>query len=509
MENQQPQPTEQGEQRLPPLPPQPSAAPPQAAPAPTPAQPLPPLPQQPRVEEPKKSRRLLIGGIITVVLAALIGGGTYAYTKFVSPNPSLILKEMTAAMQNVKSFHANGSFTVQATSEYLDKEKFAAVKDTITGFAEVPEEDVQFQISYEVKADEDADEMQGKLVFDFTDVSDGMIVSVEGMSVDDHTYVKIGDLAFMEDIFDLSFLTNKWIDLEGSDDIADQFTGITAPGVDTESEDGSADEEDTDDEDNKHKAYNDEFGEEFEKMFTEELFSSVTKLKTQTVDGVPTHHYGFEITKDTVERIYNEGEALSKKLKKKHGLELPSKEETEEADEAMEEFLEEVRFMGGELWIGKRDNLLYGLSLRIDIDADDEDVVASIIFATHITKHNQPVSIEAPKDALTVEKVMELFFQQLFMGGLEGDDDSSINLLDNDPSGNSEFEFVSDAGTATEVVPTTEQLTIGTKVQALWHTGGGYWGATIEKINDDGTYFIRWDDGTTQDRTKLEEMTLK
>lgn len=67
-----------------------------------------------------------------------------------------------------------------------------------------------------------------------------------------------------------------------------------------------------------------------------------------------------------------------------------------------------------------------------------------------------------------------------------------------------------DGSTQTQTKEANIRLKVGIAVEALWHSGSGYWSGKITKANTDGTYLITWDsDKTTQDKTKLSEIRIK
>ena len=55
-----------------------------------------------------------------------------------------------------------------------------------------------------------------------------------------------------------------------------------------------------------------------------------------------------------------------------------------------------------------------------------------------------------------------------------------------------------EGGAPPEGAPETVMVGVGDRVEANWKDGGEWWPAKITSINDDGTFTVKYDDGSTE-----------
>lgn len=144
---------------------------------------------------------------------------------------------------------------------------------------------------------------------------------------------------------------------------------------------------------------------------TAAVLNVVEKLPDEKLDGVATYHYRvkFNIPKMRayVERIF----------------EIVNYSSTEEGQAMLDRVMKEAENARGELWIGKRDSLLYRTTIEwpfhYALPENDESADINISLTINNSKFNEPVTVTAPPDARDQQEFMQKLLGS-FLGGLLG-----------------------------------------------------------------------------------------
>lgn len=138
--------------------------------------------------------------------------------------------------------------------------------------------------------------------------------------------------------------------------------------------------------------------EEIQKIISEaNVFDVEKQLPDQVMDGQSTYHY--LVVLNNANLVGAMGDLIDEAAKQTEGAST-NVLVTGMAKGAVSEFLNKIGKVGVELFIGKKDNLLYGVKVSKDIDLSTIDSSlngsASVNFEEYYSKYNQPVVIQVP-----------------------------------------------------------------------------------------------------------------
>ena len=178
------------------------------------------------------------------------------------------------------------------------------------------------------------------------------------------------------------------------------------------------------------KEYPDEDEEMMKKL--EELFKGKEfleiekKLPDEKINGINNYHYLISLDKTELREIIPE--VLKISMESNLGSEYLSESEKEktleEASNNINEFLDKIGDINFEVWIGKKDKLLYRLKTEKEIDISkfyDEESLGqglegsiNIKLELNLSDFNQEMNIEAPKEFKSINEVFP------FIGAMGG-----------------------------------------------------------------------------------------
>jgi len=352
-------------------------------------------PEQLAVEVPStKTSKKPMAVIIAVVLGVLIlgGGSVFGYYEYFSPER--IIQKMTKRMVEVKSLEYSGQITAG-----IETDNFAAISSLEnSGLLEQPEQPAptkqqsgNFSIDFSGASDL-IDLNEPKAMFEF-DINTDMLPQsfrLEARAVGDVVYFKINNVPDLG-IFHLSFLENQWVKID-PEAIKEQF-GLTEQQIE---------------EAQKEQELSPEQIEQIKDIATSTKILKISeKLASEKINGVNTHHYKFVIDKEGLVQLITEISEV-----------IENKTLTEEELQELEEPLQATEMPGGEIWIGKKDLLLYKISMDLNIkETEKAKSEGQVTFSAQFKNYNKPVQVVIPEPVKTLEEIMgELMGGTLLQG---------------------------------------------------------------------------------------------
>ena len=142
------------------------------------------------------------------------------------------------------------------------------------------------------------------------------------------------------------------------------------------------------------------------------------KLPDEKINGINNYHYLISLDKTELREIIPEMLKISRG--NNLGLEYlpePEKERIlEEASDNINEFLDKIGDIDFEVWVGKRDKLLYRLKAEKEIDISkfrEEKSLSqklegniNIKLESNLSDFNKEMNIEAPKEFKLIDEVI-------------------------------------------------------------------------------------------------------
>lgn len=157
-----------------------------------------------------------------------------------------------------------------------------------------------------------------------------------------------------------------------------------------------------------------------------EFWEIEEKLSDEKINGINNYHYLISLDKTELREIIPEVIKISMEnsLGSEYLSELEKEKTLEEASNSINEFLDKIGDINFEVWIGKKDKLLYRLKAEKEIDISkfyDEKSLGqelegsmNIKLELNFSDFNQEMNIEAPKEFKSINEVFP------FIGSIGG-----------------------------------------------------------------------------------------
>lgn len=129
------------------------------------------------------------------------------------------------------------------------------------------------------------------------------------------------------------------------------------------------------------------------------IFDATEYVGSETIQGsVKTRHISFTADKEELKKFLTEAVVeLGDNTASQYGMENYEKE--------LEKNLDALQNVEGDIWIGKDDSFLHKMEAKIS--TKDESSEGSLNFTLEFSGFNNPVSVEAPKDAVPIIDVLK------------------------------------------------------------------------------------------------------
>jgi len=344
----------------------------------------------------KKSRGFLIKIIGGLVIIIFVSTGIVLATRVwdplwnpFRPAPKEIIEEMTSQMNKLKTVHSRTKFTL------------------------IGQEDTKkvFQFSFDSENDSDKSDPQNmKSAGDFY-ISLGfeggsVALTGETKNIGEDFYLKLTSLPSLPSEL-TSFLQIMGINFE---ELKNQWIKIDSKSFQE-----------------KQTEVQQEIIEKIKRLIPNKKFYFVKKeLPDKKIGDIKTYHYLVALDKKEfkaltleVAQIYID--TVFEKIRETFPKEFrPSLEETEkekqsalsEMEKSINEFFVKIGDLEGEIWIGKKDYLLYKIKgeKEIDLSKFKESIQGKISIKLNIdfSNFNQSLQIEAPKEYKNLEEIFQL-----------------------------------------------------------------------------------------------------
>lgn len=325
-----------------------------------------------------------IGTLLLVIVSiALVGCNPFKR----EPKPEEVIKEAMENMGEVTSLTYEGEVHLD-----IDSPEEVAVDNQASPIA-APKEG---SISMHLRATTDVQDIanvKSKFSFSFDVESESLpdkkaTFAMEALSTNKIFYMKFTALPDLGELFDISFLEDKWIKVDVKE-AKQKYEGSEPP---------------------EQKKENSELTEEQKKklksVFKRHIIFRVTEvLSEEELVGMENYHYRYEIDEEELYAAIDEIYAIT--------------ENDEWNDEKRAEFkksMERTGFPKGEIWIDKKERLFRKITIIMDIqETEEKKSTGSISIDLSFLNYNEPLVITEPTEFLTIEEVISQFMMSLMM----------------------------------------------------------------------------------------------
>lgn len=351
----------------------------------------PPIPQMGIPSREKSKLPIIIVSII--VILCLIGGGVFAYNKFLTPtiSPTEILKNSLQVSLNVRSL----SFTATSTGEVennMGNGVPSASNFTLTSNGSIDFHSLDtllLDLNVGMNASVNAATSTGSLLLGVNAIylNKNLYLDLKNFSV---SYTSTDPKAAGTQMFVglangfASSLQNKWIQID------------TSKAVKTSSDQTTLTQEDM----TMIRDY----------IFGMSYVTAISSVGEEPINGTPTHHLkvtiqnGQELT-DLIQKITLEKQTVTPKDMGAFNKRMAdiSKATNQKIDL--------------DIWIGKTDSLVYKVvSSPVTISDTQTGTKTTTSQEAIFSNYNQPVAVTAPQGAVPLEQVMQSLFGNMFGG---------------------------------------------------------------------------------------------
>lgn len=319
------------------------------------------------VNKPKGLPKLVILLLILlVVVIATLGGGYYYYFA-----PQQVLGRMVGKLSEVKTAKFDGKMTFSTSNS-----PSADNPDTSTFGGYFP---TSYSIIFSGETDVnslDNPRSKYKLKIDTFPVT---LAEIEIRNFGTVYFINVLKLQDFGGLFDAKAFTNNWIkiDMEELQRTFGGDLGYTQTLTESQQE------------------------ELLEFIFTNNPLVLGEKMGEEDLNGKKVMHYGFDLNKDNVVKIFEKAYALTYQDQKLEAADLEDFRQT----------LDSISFTNGNLWIGKWDSYLYKAAFNIDSIDQSATQNMSIGFEVYMSDFGAPVLVEEPLDFETIQELMEQYMQ--------------------------------------------------------------------------------------------------
>lgn len=401
--------------------------------------------------------------LIPVILVLVVGGFVGWMVFFREPNPEDVVGRMMLAMDKVRSLHYEAAVEGTADLSNLPIQS----ESPLTLFTPQEKEImVNLLIRGDYSETDSGEPSSSASTLEFNITTPGAPAALAAVTLDMRYADKVSYLALTDVTsaflpIDVAAVRNKWYKFEGQKAL-EEFEARKEAVTLEEAPSTGFDAE-------KVKAIND-------LTARTDFFEVTERLGDEEVGGIISRHYKVKLNLAATRSFIHEVAVIV------------DAEITDQNRMGLDRLMEELQDFTGELWIGRRDNLLYRMkwTLPFSITVEENEVPVTVLGTTNLSKFDEPVTVEAPAGAEDVQKFLEDLLGGLLGGFLPG---GLPNAGEREPPalpGASSVNPLASPGSSLDD-PDTD-------LDGLTATQEAFWGTNVSNPDTDGDGFTDGDE---------------
>ena len=390
-----------------------------------------PDPVEPALK-PKSSKKMML--VVFAVVAALICAGFLAYSYYF-PSPEKVTEKMFEKLTEVRSYEYSGEMEIEMATNFPTepflpvfneegsdtRANFLASIFSVLGGLFTQNEEVSELPSLDDSETKGVYKISFEGSLDFIDKENPKLASLVNVTIDDPSLLGVfGESAKPSFSLESRVVDKIFYIKIGGNDLGIGFLDSIATGwirIDSEElkqeieEFGIAPEETKEIEEQKEE-YLEKLKQVKEVFFKYKVFKVAEGLKSEKINKHNCHHYLIRIDKEETKKFFMELIDIFESLE---STEL-TEDELTEMEKSLGEALEKAKLPDIEIWIGKRDSMLYKIAFG-DVIEESEYVGGGkySIFCV-FDKFNEPFDVQVPASTKSIEEILEEMFGSMFMG---------------------------------------------------------------------------------------------
>ena len=328
--------------------------------------------------------------VVGVVILAIVGIGTALGAQVwdplwnpFRPSPEKVIEKVADKMGDIKSFHSEMKAAMSATGDEI----------------------VQVLVNFSGDSDiADSQNLKTATNFDFQIIQErtGESLSLAGdiKAIKDVSYFKLSKLDFPPELgiyltlfgIDRSKLIGQWIKIDTKE--IENLEGTNYSKLPKEQQE--------------------KIKEKIEKLFKEKKTYSVKKeMADEKINGKKAYHYILSLDRENIKEAILELFNISMDASGKNTAEdsgISSSFMAGGIAQSVDKLLEKIGGIDIEIWIGKKDNLLYGAKIDKEIDMSvlggETKGKLAINFDIGLSNFNEPINIETPEKFIELKDIL-------------------------------------------------------------------------------------------------------
>ncbi len=334
---------------------------------------------------------LIVKIVVGVLVVAVVGIGVVLATRVWNPvwNPfksssEKVIERMFVKMGEIKTAHSEMDVNVEFTGEETGVVSVVFSGDSDNTEPENPKSTADFDISI---------------------AGEGMQFSLAGKlkTVEKVSYLKMTTLPALPMLamlgIDLSTIKDQWIKFDQESLLKTMTGGTYMPGMEKIMQ--------------EQKEKQEEIIKQLEVLFKSTRFYCLKKeLPDEKIDGRKMHHYLLALDKEEIKQV---GPELYEILSSYSLDAYDTSFNKEEFEKSIDELFDKVGEITFEIWIGKKDNLLYRIKIEKEIDTSKTEEgtqgKVTIRFNLELSNFDKPVTIETPENFVEMKDIMQPLMQ--------------------------------------------------------------------------------------------------
>jgi hypothetical protein len=314
-----------------------------------------------------KSKKLLFALVAVLVIVLAGGGVTFGYYYFFSP--FAILNKTLTKMTEIKTFEYSMEMTNTDTAQKYDN--FTLKSSGV--------EDIS-----------DFDNTKSSITLSGTSADDADFANPIGFQLDyrnigHNIYMKLDKLDGLEDL--AAPIINRWIQFD-LNPLKKEY------GLDQQKDKALNSKE-------LAKVSAEQRDKLKEALKADKVFEFSDKFASEEINGVDTHHYKITLNKEGFLKFYTDAAKI-----------LFDRSFSDDDIKDMRNDLLVIGKANVEIWVGKKDSLLYKMiGTSQIIDSKTSKATGGSTLTLNFKNYNKSVSVSAPTDTISFEEAFKLFFK--------------------------------------------------------------------------------------------------
>ncbi len=330
-----------------------------------------------------KRKKFLINSFLIVLIISLVIG-IFVYYQFLN-SPKMIIRDTFKKFEKITSVGYSVKMEMEVNQDVFGKDFMTpiAAREYI-GFG------ITLDGALDMKDIEEVKSLMNVHIVTYGQGKDSLEIDAETRTIGDNLYIMLTKLPASVGV-PFSYLKDEWIHVNVHDMQKKYALPITKD----------------------DKALTEEQEKRIQMLFQNSDLFTIKEKGDEMINDIDAYHYAIEFNK------YELRNALKEFYRIAYEGEL-SRRERQEMGKAFDKMV----VKDTELWIGKKDHMLYRINTTIVFDTKDGDVAVPL--KIRLKDHNEPVSVKKPRDARDFEEIMQDIIQQYYYEQLQSQYKSNV-----------------------------------------------------------------------------------